>query len=158
MQLLWPRGYGLAPSSCAPSAKLGSVLRACLVELHLILILYGSWFSERSDSVAESDSLWFSSIKLLKSGWRITSQNQEKLLFSAPSLLVHFIESLHRISRESLLSKKLFGRAPAGFIKESALGALPNAPLYWPHRSALVMVFEYLPDDDHLSQITIIFF
>ena len=64
---------------------------------------------------------------LLKSGWRITSQNQEKLLFSAPSLLVHFIESLHRISRESLLSKKLFGRAPAGFSKESALGALPNA-------------------------------
>jgi hypothetical protein len=30
---------------------------------------------------------------------------------AAPSLLVHFRESLHRISRESLLSEKLFGRA-----------------------------------------------
>jgi hypothetical protein len=36
---------------------LSVLLRACLVELHLILILHGSWFSERSDSVAERDSL-----------------------------------------------------------------------------------------------------
>jgi hypothetical protein len=48
--------------------------------------------------------------------------------FSAPSLLVHFRESLHRISRESLLSEKLFGRALAGFSRESALRALPNWP------------------------------
>ena len=45
--------------------------------------------------------------------------------FLALSLLVHFRESLHGINRESLLSKKLFGRAPTGFSRESALGALP---------------------------------
>ena len=39
--------------------------------------------------------------------------------FSALSLLVHF--------RESLLS--VFSRAPAGFSRESALGALPNGAL-----------------------------
>ena len=33
-----------------------------LVELYLILILYESWFSERSDYVTESDSLWFFNI------------------------------------------------------------------------------------------------
>jgi len=44
--------------------------------------------------------------------------------FSALNLLVHFRESLHGISRESLLSEKLFGRAPAS--RESALRALPN--------------------------------
>jgi hypothetical protein len=48
-------------------------------------------------------------------------QNQEKLFFSALSLLIHFIELLHEISRESLVSEKLFGRAPARFNKESAL-------------------------------------
>ena len=37
-------------------------LRTCLVELHLILILYGNWFSKRSDSVTKSGSLWFFSI------------------------------------------------------------------------------------------------
>ena len=37
-------------------------LWACLVELHLILILYGNWFSKRSDSVTKSGSLWFFSI------------------------------------------------------------------------------------------------
>ena len=46
--------------------------------------------------------------------------------FLALSLLVYFRESLHEISRESLLLKKLFGRAPAGFSTESALGGLPN--------------------------------
>jgi hypothetical protein len=39
-----------------------------------------------------------------------------------PSLLVHFRESFHRISGESLLSKKLFGRAPAGST-ENQLGS-----------------------------------
>jgi hypothetical protein len=53
----------------------------------------------------------------------------EEATFSAPSLLVHFIESFHRISRESLLFEKLFGKALAGFSRESALEALPNAPL-----------------------------
>jgi hypothetical protein len=53
----------------------------------------------------------------------------EKAIFLAPSLLVHFKESLYKISRESLLYEKLFGKAPAGFSRESALGALPNAPL-----------------------------
>jgi hypothetical protein len=48
--------------------------------------------------------------------------------FSAPSLLVHFRESLHRINRESPLSKKLVGRAPVGFSRESTLEALPNRP------------------------------
>jgi len=46
--------------------------------------------------------------------------------FLTLSLLVHFRESLHGINRESLLSEKLFDRAPAGFNRESALGALPN--------------------------------
>jgi hypothetical protein len=55
--------------------------------------------------------------------------DQEKLLFSAPSLLLHFIESFHRISRKSLLFEKLFGKALAGFSRESALEALPNAPI-----------------------------
>jgi hypothetical protein len=36
---------------------------------------------------------------------------------------------VHKISRESLLSKKLYGRALAGFIRESALGALTNRAL-----------------------------
>jgi len=52
--------------------------------------------------------------------------NQEKLLFSAPSSLVHFRETLHRISIESLLSEKLFGRASPRFSLEAALGDLPN--------------------------------
>ena len=60
--------------------------------------------------------------KLLKLGWRITSQNQEKLFFSALNI------SFHKINRESLLFKNLSGRAPVGFIKESALIALPNTP------------------------------
>jgi hypothetical protein len=48
---------------------------------------------------------------------------------SAPSLLVHFRVSFHRISRESLLSEKLFGRVLTGFSRESGLGPLPNWPL-----------------------------
>lgn len=53
----------------------------------------------------------------------------EEAIFSAPSLLVYFTESLHKISRQSLLSKKLFDRAPARCSRESALRALLNAPL-----------------------------
>ena len=49
--------------------------------------------------------------------------------FSSSQPLVHFRESLHGISRESLFSEKLFGRAPAGFSRESALGALPNGAI-----------------------------
>ena len=55
--------------------------------------------------------------------------NQEKLLFPAPSSLVHFRESLYKISIESLLSEKLFGRAYPEFSLEAALGALPNRAL-----------------------------
>jgi hypothetical protein len=38
--------------------------------------------------------------------------------FLSSHLLVHFRESLHIISKESLLSEKIFGRASAGFSKE----------------------------------------
>ena len=38
------------------------------------------------------------------------------------------LSSFHRISKESLLTKNLFARAPAEFSRESALGALPNEP------------------------------
>jgi hypothetical protein len=55
------------------------------------------------------------------------TESGEATFFSSQPL-----SSFHRISRESLLSEKLFGRAPAGFSKESALGALPNAPLNTP--------------------------
>jgi len=44
------------------------------------------------------------------------TESGEATFFAAPCLLVHF----------SL--KKLFGRALSGFSRESALGALPNAP------------------------------
>ena len=82
------------------------------------------------------------------------STESRKATFSAPSLLVHFRESLHRISGESLLSNKLFDRAHARFTGESTMRALPNRPqldslcnkkvpghssqcnmaLAWPHR------------------------
>jgi hypothetical protein len=55
-----------------------------------------------------------------------TESGEATFFFSAPSLLVHFRESLHKISKESLLSGKMFGRALTGFSRESALGALPN--------------------------------
>jgi len=54
------------------------------------------------------------------------TESEEATFFLGLSLLVHFRESLHGIGRESLLSEKLFGRAPARFSRESALGALPN--------------------------------
>jgi len=54
--------------------------------------------------------------------------NQEKLLFSVLSPSVDFGESLHEISLESYLYKKLFGRASSGFCLKDALGALPNRP------------------------------
>jgi hypothetical protein len=50
----------------------------------------------------------------------------DEATFSAPSFLVHFKKSLHRISRKLLLSNKLFDRAPAELNRKSALGALPN--------------------------------
>jgi len=56
--------------------------------------------------------------------------NQEKLLFPAPSSLVHFRESLYKISIESLLSEKLFARASPGFSLEAGLGALANRALH----------------------------
>ena len=59
---------------------------------------------------------------------RLWSESEETT-FSAPVPLAHFRESLHRISIESLLGKKLFGRAPPRFIQEAAHGALPNKPL-----------------------------
>jgi len=62
--------------------------------------------------------------------------NQEKLLFSAPSPIVHFRESLHSI--ESLLSNTLFGRA--GFSLEATLGALPNRP--YMHKTSQHTMFE----------------
>jgi hypothetical protein len=49
-------------------------------------------------------------------------------IFLAPSLLVHFRESLHKISRESLLSEKLFGRVLAVFSMESALELCQTDP------------------------------
>jgi len=96
---------------------------------HLILILYGNWFSKRSDFVAESDSLWFFSINSWNHDGESLHRIRRSYFFLALSLLVHFRESLHGINRESLLSEKLFGRAPAGFSRESALGALPNGAL-----------------------------
>jgi len=51
------------------------------------------------------------------------TESEEATFFSSQPLRL-----FHRISRESLLSKKkLFGRAPAGFSRESALGASPDA-------------------------------
>jgi hypothetical protein len=58
------------------------------------------------------------------------TESREATFFLALSLLVHFRESLHGINRESLLSEKLFGRAPVGFSRESTLGALPNGALH----------------------------
>jgi hypothetical protein len=85
----------------------------------------------------DSDSVWemilsevvlfdFFYHKLLKSEWRITSQ--EKLLFLAPSILVHFRKPLNTISRESLLNK-LLAELLHKINRESALRALPNALL-----------------------------
>jgi len=51
------------------------------------------------------------------------TESEEDTFFSSQPL-----SSFHRISRESLLSEKPFGRAPARFSRESALGAMPNAP------------------------------
>ena len=59
----------------------------------------------------------------------MTLQDQEKLIFQLLAFLVVFLESLQRIRRKLLLFEKLFGRAPAGFSQESALEALPNAPV-----------------------------
>jgi len=47
-------------------------------------------------------------------------------IFSAPSFLIHFRESIRRIIIKSILSKKLFARASFEFSLEATLGALPN--------------------------------
>jgi len=104
-------------------------LRPCLVELHLILIIYGSRFSKRSDYVPESDSFLFFSMNSWNHDGESLHRIRRNYFFPALSLLVHFRESLHGISRESLLSEKLFDRAPAGFSRESALGAPPNGTI-----------------------------
>lgn len=54
--------------------------------------------------------------------------NQEKLLLSDSSLLVHFRESLYGIITELLLCKILFGGSLSGF-NEATLGALPDIPI-----------------------------
>jgi len=51
------------------------------------------------------------------------AKSEETIFLSSQPL-----SSFHRISRESLISKKLFGRALAGFSRELALEALRNAP------------------------------
>jgi hypothetical protein len=61
----------------------------------------------------------------MKNRSSVTSESAEAIFFALSSL-VHFRESLHTISIESLLSEKLFGRASPGFSLEAALGALPN--------------------------------
>jgi len=72
-----------------------------------------------------------------------------KLIFSTPSSLVHFGESLHRISIESLLSKKkMFGRASLGFSLEATLGALPNRTsnkhVVWVRIGRLIRIIFYI--------------
>ena len=48
-------------------------------------------------------------------------------IFRAPSLLIHFKESLRIIIIESFLNRKnIFGRGSPGFILEVVLEALPN--------------------------------
>jgi hypothetical protein len=64
--------------------------------------------------------------------------------FSALSSLVHLRESLHRISSESLLPEKLFGKAFPRFNLEADFGALPNRTLDTftkdkGHRAALLL-------------------
>ena len=53
--------------------------------------------------------------------------NQEKLLFSVLSPSVDFGESLHEISLESYLYKKLFGRAPRASFRQNPEEAQPNS-------------------------------
>jgi len=70
-------------------------------------------------------------------------ENQEKLLFLALNLLIHFRKSPYRISRESLLLEKLFGKAPIGFKRELARRALPlcvNCQAWRKIRRGLVML------------------
>jgi hypothetical protein len=53
-------------------------------------------------------------------------------IYATATAQVHFRKLLHGINRESLLSEKLFGKAPAEFSRESALEALPNRALASP--------------------------
>jgi hypothetical protein len=93
-------------------------VRPRLAQLQLLILL---------DSAPDSpvkwfcDSKWFSLIlydKFLGSEQRITYQNQEKLLFSAPNSLVHFKESLLKISQESLLLIICSGAVPNGALNQ----------------------------------------
>lgn len=64
------------------TSSLWCPLRAYLVDLYPILILYWSWFFERSDSVAGSDSLLFFSINAQNDSGE-SLHNWEATLFSS---------------------------------------------------------------------------
>ena len=90
-------------------------------------INFDSCFFEGSDALSESYSLLFSEINFIKIDpmWEV---NQKDLFFFlAPSSLVRFRESFHRISIELLFSEKLFGIASHEFSLEATLGTLPNS-------------------------------
>ena len=82
-------------------------VRASLVELYLIRILWHKWFTSWK---------WFSKINFIKY-W--SSGNQEKLSFSALTSLIHFRKSLQEIRMVSLFLQKLFGRAALAFSREA---------------------------------------
>ena len=71
-QSLGRYGFTTPPPHHLPTPLLISVtFKASLVELHLILILYGSWFSKNNESLAEvilDDSLRLAFMKREKSG------------------------------------------------------------------------------------------
>ena len=75
--------------------------------------------------------------------------------FSAPSLLVYFTELTEK---HALLFEKLFGRAPAGFSRELALGVLSNAPyISFPFYPTIRVAFKYMFRNFHMFQIPIAF-
>jgi hypothetical protein len=84
------------------------------------------------DSLTEIDFLRFSRIFYAYSDSVHEVKSGEATFFSAPSLLVHFRESLHRISKDSLLSKNLFGRASPQFSLEAHRESLPESPAKLP--------------------------
>jgi hypothetical protein len=79
--------------------------------------------------MVKNDSLDFLAYAL-----KITIENQftesGEATFSASNLLVHLRESLHKISRELLLSEKLLSKAPTMLKRESAQRAMPNRALF----------------------------
>jgi len=69
-------------------------------------------------------------------------------IFLAPSLLIHFKESLRIMIIESFLNRKnIFGRGSPGFILEVVLEALSNIPLQYTY------ILEYNNFDLPPSQI-----